>query len=100
MKFLISNYIHRPRNHFNLIFAHMFFALFPVYLLAGILRIMGYGNLGLVEGQNSNIKEAVLFVFFTPFFSFILSLIFWILYVIGNTSLRLIYNFEKGRENS
>ena len=95
MKEHIVRYIETPKNHFSLILVHMIFALMPIYIIAGILRFMGFGQLGLFHGSHIHIKEALLYIAFAPIFSFVLAIIFWLLYSIGNKIIRIIFKIYR-----
>lgn len=90
MKSTLEKYSRLPQNFFLLIFWNTSFAIFVIFLIKGILTLMGYSTATLDSEEVSGLSGFVVNLVVAPLMALVVSFIFWLTLLFGNFVLRLI----------
>lgn len=89
----LINYAERPEGHFSKIFWNIVFFMLPMCILLGVLSLLSIMPVLFNEKPYYGIKGFLILIVYIPFFSFIFSGIYWVMYSVGNYFMKLFLRF-------
>jgi hypothetical protein len=91
----LNHYKKLPDNLFGLIFWNVFLFFMPIFIVLGILALVGIKPVDFNNKPTYGIWGIVWAIFLGPLMSFVTTLTIWIFLMIGNLVLRLILKAKK-----